>query len=92
MIPSNAELEKKDLALQALHKRKYGYGTWVEYWDDERNIDNGIIVTLRYGWSFESDCHEGVRGFDTVTEALEAVKRKHIYPCQCEECVKYGKK
>ena len=34
----------------------------IEYWDDERDIGNGIIVTLNYGWSFEYNCHEGVVG------------------------------
>lgn len=44
----------------------------VEHWDDERAIGNGIIVTLRPGHFFYDDC--GVMGFDTVTQARNAVR------------------
>ena len=57
----------------------------IEYWADERDIGNGIIVTLNYGLSFDQNEHEGVRGFDTVKEAEHAV-RKQTYQCNCEEC------
>ncbi|MCB0136635.1 MAG: hypothetical protein KDD75_16135 [Caldilineaceae bacterium] len=43
----------------------------VEHWDDERDIGNGIIVTLRPGHFFYDDC--GVMGFDTLAEALDAL-------------------
>ena len=56
----------------------------IEFWDDERNEGNGIIVTLHYGWSFEHANHEGVRGFDTIREANAAVKDS--YKCECAEC------
>mgnify|MGYP001149754667 CR=1 FL=1 len=56
----------------------------VQYWDDERNSDNGIIVTLKYGYSFEYKCHEGVRGFDNEKDAINAVKESWV--CECEEC------
>ena len=56
----------------------------VEFWDDERGIGNGIIVTLHYGWSFYPSFHEGVRGFDTPKEAMKAVKES--YPCNCDIC------
>jgi len=59
----------------------------VEHWDDERAIGNGVIVTLHYGWSFEHMNHEGVRGFDTVREALSASAQKRLYPCRCAECL-----
>ena len=61
---------------------------YVEHWDDERDLDHGIIVTLRYGWSFLEHEHQGVMSFETVTEAKEAVKRKNIFPCSCEQCNK----
>ena len=43
----------------------------VEYWDDERDIGNGIIVTLIPGVFFYDDC--GVMGFDTAKEARKEV-------------------
>jgi len=58
----------------------------VEFWDDERDIGNGIIVTLQYGWSFESS-HEGVRGFDSPGEAWEAIG--DAIPCRCQECLQH---
>lgn len=59
---------------------------YIEHWDDERDIDHGIIVTLRYGWSFCEKEHQGVMSFETISEAREAVKRKNIYQCQCTKC------
>ena len=44
----------------------------VAHWDDERDIGNGIIVTLRPGYFFYDDC--GVMGFDTVRSAREALR------------------
>lgn len=58
----------------------------IEHWDDERNVGNGIIVTLRRGLSFESHCHEGVRGFDTVSEARRGTACKRLHTCNCDEC------
>jgi hypothetical protein len=46
----------------------------VEYIDDERNIGNGIIITLKYGFRWEEFDNATVRGFDTVTEARDAVR------------------
>jgi hypothetical protein len=65
----------------------------VAHWDDERDIGNGIIVMLHLGWSFEQS-HEGVRGFDTVTEAREGTRKKclHRCPADCEECAFHGRK
>lgn len=34
-------------------------GKHIEHWDDERNLDHGIIVTLKYGWSFYENEHQG---------------------------------
>lgn len=61
----------------------------VEFWDDERHLGHGYIVTLLYGWSFEHNYHEGVRGFDTQREALEAIRDAN--PCECDECKSGGK-
>ena len=60
----------------------------IEDWSDERRIGNGIIVTLVPGFSFDWATHEGVRGFDTLTEARRETRRKHIHPCdpECLEC------
>lgn len=44
----------------------------VAHWDDERDIGNGIIVTLHHGHFFYDDC--GVMGFDTVRVAHEALR------------------
>lgn len=51
---------------------------WVKYVDDERNIDNGIIVTLEEGYEFNSDKGCGVRGFDTVKEAEEETRKGNV--------------
>lgn len=60
----------------------------IEDWSDERNLGNGVLVTLHYGWSFEDSCHEGVRGFDSISEAEQGVRDS--FPCSCEECTTYG--
>ena len=39
----------------------------VELVDDERDIGNGILVTLRQGWTFTA-------GEDTVTQAMAGVR------------------
>ncbi len=59
----------------------------IEHWDDERELGNGVIVTLRYGYSFEPNEHQGVRGFDTVTEARRESALFNIHQCKCELCV-----
>lgn len=41
----------------------------VETVDDEREIGNGVIVTLRQGWTFDPLADNRVAGADTVTEA-----------------------
>jgi len=42
----------------------------VEHVDDERGLDNGIIVTLQPGLGFQLDKDCGVRAFDSFSEAL----------------------
>ena len=46
----------------------------VEIVDDERGIGNGVIVTLKKGWTFSVSEDNRVRGADTVREALKDVK------------------
>jgi len=58
----------------------------IEDWSDERKIGNGVIITVHWGWSFEHCCHEGVRGFDSISEAQRGVR--DTYPCSCESCLK----
>lgn len=57
----------------------------IEHWDDERSIDNSLIVTLKKGWRFEEH-GEHVRGFDTVKEAMAEVRSAQ--PCDCKVCKK----
>lgn len=47
----------------------------VEIVDDEREIGNGVIVTLKKGWTFDPAFDNRVRGEDTVKEMLESVRR-----------------
>lgn len=59
----------------------------IEHFDVEDGpYGRGVIVTLAWGWSFEPWGHQGVRGFDTITEARRASARKRVYPCGCDEC------
>ena len=58
----------------------------IEHWDDERDIGNGVIVMLKYGWAFEPTGGEHARGFDTVAEARHATAKKRLFACKCEEC------
>lgn len=58
-------------------------------WDDERNLDNGIIVTLHYGWSFDNNEHCGLKGFDTIDDARTAVRES--VKCECKECAPFNK-
>lgn len=51
---------------------------WIAHIDDERNIDNGIIVTLAEGWEFVADRGCGVRGFDTMAEVNAGTKKSEV--------------
>lgn len=47
----------------------------VEIVDDERALGNGVIVTLRAGWSFDPiDPENRVRGGDTIAEIYSDVR------------------
>lgn len=58
----------------------------IESWDDERSSGNGIIVTLKYGFTFEPGEHYGVKGFDSGKEAAENVAGSGH--CYCDDCEK----
>lgn len=47
--------------------------------DDERALDNGIIVTLKPGIFFVGDPGCGVRGFDTIKETVRETNVKKVY-------------
>lgn len=51
---------------------------YVEHVDDERALDNGVIVTLKPGYIFTADPGCGVRGFDTLSEALSGTARDAV--------------
>ena len=51
---------------------------WVWTVDDERNLDNGIIVMLQDGWEYCEDPGCGTRGFDTFREALQGTARAKV--------------
>lgn len=60
----------------------------ILHWDDERSIDNSLIVSLIHGMRFDtqeaSNVH--VMGFDTVAEAMSAVRK--AIKCDCVACLK----
>jgi hypothetical protein len=47
--------------------------------DDERGIDNGIIVTLSDNWCYRVDPGCGVRGFDNWSDALYYSRKSRVY-------------
>jgi hypothetical protein len=57
---------------------------FVEHFDDERELDNGIIVTLHFGFSFYGHEHLGVMSFDTIRE----VENAEVFPCNCDKYAK----
>lgn len=60
--------------LQKIQNYRYVYAV-----DDERKDGNSIIITLKNGWFFvdEPDC--GVRGFDTVADALYDLRKANVF-------------
>jgi hypothetical protein len=57
----------------------------IDHWDDERNIGNGIIITIKGGYKWSFDDHGlHVRGYDTVREATDELR--DVVPCNCEQC------
>ena len=57
---------------------------WVKYIDDERGDGGSIIITLdarwdnAYRWDFADDPGCGVKGVDTVNEAINATERYNV--------------
>lgn len=51
----------------------------VEIVSDERRIGNGVIVTLKRGWSFDPLADNRVAGEDTPSVALASVRRASVY-------------
>lgn len=51
---------------------------WVAHIDDERHLDNSIIVTLAAGYEFADDKGCGVKGFDKLTEVVAGTTKKQI--------------
>jgi hypothetical protein len=51
---------------------------WVLFVDDERELDNSIIVTLKNGYTFKDDPGCGVMGFDTIKELIDGTKKSKI--------------
>lgn len=65
----------------------------VLYIDDLRDLDDGILVTLK-GWTFgkntgnpQTSTH--VMGFDTVEEIIHRMSWD-TYKCKCAECTGKG--
>lgn len=52
--------------------------SYVLYLDDERDIGNAIIVTLKEGYTFSDGDGCGVMGFDTMQDVRRALKRSNI--------------
>ena len=46
----------------------------VEIVDDERAIGNGVIVTLKQGWTFDEAQDNRVAGEETIAEAAKLVR------------------
>ena len=63
-------------------KKLFSSRNWIAHIDDERDLGNGIIVTLKDDWYFidEKDC--GVRGFDTVNEVQLGTNKKSVWRSQ----------
>lgn len=51
---------------------------WIRFIDDERDIGNSLIVTLKDGWRFKDGDKEGVRGFDTMSELKADTKKSNV--------------
>ncbi len=57
----------------------------IAHWDDERTIENGIIIMIKSGYKWNFDDHGlHVRGYDTVREAIDDLR--DVVPCDCEQC------
>ena len=52
---------------------------WVQFVDDERDMDHSIIVTLHQPYCFKIEAGCGVRGFDTVADAVRGTRAAAVY-------------
>lgn len=52
---------------------------WISHIDDERDLGNSIIVTLKKGWNFQDGDKEGVRGFDTLAEVKKSTIASNVF-------------
>ena len=50
----------------------------VAFVDDERDLGNSIIVTLREGFDFADEPGCGVQGFDTVKDCERATRSARV--------------
>ena len=74
-FPLQPNLLPLTTTMKTLQKR-----SWIKHIDDERSVDNGIIISLQKGWTFESDPSCSVMGFDTMSDAIAGTKRDCIIP------------
>jgi hypothetical protein len=58
----------------------------IAHWDDERNIGNSLMVSLKDGWQFNIDPWQArhVEGYDTVKDAIAGLQDS--IKCECKEC------
>ena len=54
---------------------------WIAHIDDERDIGNSIIVTLKSGWKFKDGEQEGVRGYDTMKDLRQDTSKANVEQC-----------
>jgi nitrogen fixation protein len=62
------------------------YQNRIMFWDDERDIGNALIITLKDGWKFTQGDALHVCGVDTVQDALAALRG--TMACDCDGCVR----
>lgn len=66
------------------------YRKHIQFYDDERHLDQGIIVTL-VGLAYQDANSEGALhlfGEDTIEELKFSLSK--CRPCNCSECQKYA--
>lgn len=51
----------------------------IEFVDDERKSGNGLIVTLRQGFTFETGVDNRVRGYDSINQATRNIPNE-VFP------------
>lgn len=71
-MSARAKPRRSSLETLSSHER-------VDLVDDERGNGNGVIVTLKKGWSFEPGMDNRVSGEDSPTAMLAAVRGAHAF-------------